>query len=137
MATAPAPTQPNNVKPGLRKPVFTKVDQLRPGTNGHTLVVKVLDSTTVLQKGRSQSQHLRQTRIAECLIGDDTGTIIFTARNDQGTPFSITISQCIYSFSFVYMDMHCQGFSLEMEICCKVRFFFSVCVLWVSKIRAM
>ncbi|KAJ7968599.1 Nucleic acid-binding, OB-fold-like protein [Quillaja saponaria] len=25
----------------------------------------------------------RQTRIAECLIGDETGTILFTARNDQ------------------------------------------------------
>ncbi|KAK0599806.1 hypothetical protein LWI29_008795 [Acer saccharum] len=85
METQPTQTQQqsNNAKPGLRKPVFTKVDQLRPGTNGHTLIVKVLDSTTVLQKGRSQSQHLRHTRIAECLIGDDTGTIVFTARNDQ------------------------------------------------------
>ncbi|KAL5736406.1 hypothetical protein ACOSP7_030922 [Xanthoceras sorbifolium] len=88
MATPPTQTQQeqqqsNNVKPGLRKPVFTKVDQLRPVTNGHTLVVKVLDSTTVLQKGRSLSQHLRHTRIAECLVGDDTGTIVFTARNDQ------------------------------------------------------
>ncbi|KAK2638935.1 hypothetical protein Ddye_026730 [Dipteronia dyeriana] len=84
MATQPTQQQQsNNAKPGLRKPVFTKVDQLRPGTNGHTLIVEVLDSTTVLQKGRSQSQHLRHTRIAECLIGDDTGTIVFTARNDQ------------------------------------------------------
>ncbi|KAK7319731.1 hypothetical protein RJT34_04456 [Clitoria ternatea] len=67
-----------------RKPVFTKVDQLKPGTNGHTLVAKVLSSNTVLQKGRPSSSHiLRPTLIAECLIGDDTGTIIFTARNDQ------------------------------------------------------
>ncbi|EOY13114.1 Nucleic acid-binding, OB-fold-like protein, putative [Theobroma cacao] len=71
-------------KPGLRKPVFTKVEQLKPGTSGHTLTVKVLSSNVVLQKGRSVSQHLRQTRIAECLIGDETGSIIFTARNDQG-----------------------------------------------------
>ncbi|XP_034900562.1 uncharacterized protein At4g28440 [Populus alba] len=71
-------------KPGLRKPVFIKVDQLKPGTGGHTLTVKVLNFNTVLQKDRrSVSQHLRQTRIAECLIGDETGTIIFTARNDQ------------------------------------------------------
>ncbi|OWM88634.1 uncharacterized protein At4g28440-like [Punica granatum] len=76
------PTQ-SNEKPGLRKPVFTKVDQLRPGTSGHTLIAKVLSSNTVLQKGRSVSQHLRHTRIAECLIGDETGTIVFTARNDQ------------------------------------------------------
>ncbi|XP_020239817.1 uncharacterized protein At4g28440 [Cajanus cajan] len=71
-------------KPAKRKPVFTKVDQLKPGTNGHTLVAKVLSSNTVLQKGRPSSSHnLRPTLIAECLIGDDTGTIVFTARNEQ------------------------------------------------------
>ena len=75
-----------SAKPGLRKPVFTKVDQLKPGTGGHTLTVMVLNFNTVLQKDRrSVSQHLRQTRIAECLIGDETGTIVFTARNDQGS----------------------------------------------------
>ncbi|KAM7265106.1 hypothetical protein ACFE04_002789 [Oxalis oulophora] len=67
-----------------RKPVFIKVEQLKPGTSGHTMVVKVIESKTVLQKGRAASQHLRQTRIAECLIGDETGSILFTARNDQG-----------------------------------------------------
>lgn len=72
-------------KPGLRKPVFVKVENLTPGTNGHTLIAKVLESNTVLQKGRSVSPHLRNTRISECLIGDETGTILFTARNDQGT----------------------------------------------------
>ncbi|KAE8656350.1 Drought-responsive family protein [Hibiscus syriacus] len=66
-----------------RKPVFVKVDQLKPGTNGHTLIAKVLSSNTVLQKGRTPSRNLRQTRIAECLVGDETGTILFTARNDQ------------------------------------------------------
>ncbi|WMV48891.1 hypothetical protein MTR67_042276 [Solanum verrucosum] len=74
----------SDAKPGLRKPVFVKVENLTPGTNGHTLIVKVLESNTVLQKGRSVSPHLRNTRIAECLIGDETGTILFTARNDQG-----------------------------------------------------
>lgn len=73
----------SDAKPGLRKPVFVKVENLTPGTNGHTLIVKVLESNTVLQKGRSVSPHLRNTRIAECLIGDETGTIPFTARNDQ------------------------------------------------------
>ncbi|KAG0454603.1 hypothetical protein HPP92_023895 [Vanilla planifolia] len=70
-------------KPAMRKPVFVKVDQLKPGTSGHTLAVKVVDSKTVLQKGKAASAHLRQTRIAECLVGDETGTIIFTARNEQ------------------------------------------------------
>ncbi|KAI0492217.1 hypothetical protein KFK09_026486 [Dendrobium nobile] len=71
------------VKPAMRKPVFVKVDQLKPGTSGHTLVVKVVNSFSVLQKGRAASAHLRQTRISECLVGDETGSIIFTARNDQ------------------------------------------------------
>ncbi|XP_059661481.1 uncharacterized protein At4g28440-like [Cornus florida] len=76
-------TRQTVAKPGLRKPVFTKVDNLKPETNGHTLTVNVLDSNTVLQKGQSVSQHLRNTRITECLVGDETGTILFTARNDQ------------------------------------------------------
>lgn len=71
-------------KPGLRKPVFTKVDQLRPGTSGHTLTVKVVSTKMVLQKGRADGPQVRQMRIAECLVGDETGMIIFTARNDQG-----------------------------------------------------
>lgn len=70
-------------KPGMRKPVFTKVDQLRPGTNGHTLTVKVVTAKMVLQKGRSDSSQVRQMRIAECSVGDETGVIVFTARNEQ------------------------------------------------------
>ncbi|PIA36523.1 hypothetical protein AQUCO_03300005v1 [Aquilegia coerulea] len=66
-----------------RKAVFIKVDELKPGTNGHNLTVKIVTCKTVLQKGRAASQHLRQTRIAECLVGDETGTIVFTARNEQ------------------------------------------------------
>ncbi|KAJ0989383.1 hypothetical protein J5N97_007739 [Dioscorea zingiberensis] len=66
-----------------RKPVFVKVDQLKPGTNGHTLTVKVLSSKAVPQQSRPAPSQLRQARIAECLVGDETGTIVFTARNDQ------------------------------------------------------
>ncbi|RZB63594.1 hypothetical protein D0Y65_040262 [Glycine soja] len=77
-------TQQEGNKPAKRKPVFTKVDQLKPGTNGHTLVAKVLSSDTVVHKPRPSSAHnLKPTVIAECLIGDDTGTIVFTARNEQ------------------------------------------------------
>lgn len=68
------------------KPVFVKVDQLKPGTNRHTLTVKVVESNPVkpsIRKG-SLTQPIRSPRIAECLIGDDTGCILFTARNDQG-----------------------------------------------------
>lgn len=67
----------------MRKPVFAKVDQLRPGTNGHNLVAKVVSAKMVLQKGRPDGPQVRQMRIAECLIGDETGTIVFTARNEQ------------------------------------------------------
>ncbi|KAI3925876.1 hypothetical protein MKX01_014516 [Papaver californicum] len=70
-------------KPEKRKPVFIKVDQLKPGTSGHTLTVKVVSSESVMPKGRSATQNFRNTRIAECLVGDETGTIIFTARNEQ------------------------------------------------------
>lgn len=69
-----------------RKPVFVKVDQLKPGTSGHTLIVIVVESNPVkaaIRKG-SLTQPIRSPRIAECLIGDDTGCILFTARNDQG-----------------------------------------------------
>ncbi|XP_062160482.1 uncharacterized protein At4g28440-like [Alnus glutinosa] len=83
MATSQQQQQGSASRAEKRKPVFVKVDQLKPGTSGHTLIAKVLTSNTVLQKGRAASQHLRHTRIAECLIGDDTGTILFTARNDQ------------------------------------------------------
>ena len=68
----------------LRKPVFIKVDQLRPGTTGHTLTVKVVCAKLVLQKARPDGNQVRHVRIAECVVGDDTGVIVFTARNDQG-----------------------------------------------------
>ncbi|OAY78186.1 Uncharacterized protein ACMD2_15189, partial [Ananas comosus] len=80
-------------KPAMRKPVFTKVDQLKPGTSGHTLTVKVVSSETVLHKGRAvpSSANLRRTRIAERLVGDETGTIVFTARNEQGEPLKAAL----------------------------------------------
>ncbi|XP_057788772.1 uncharacterized protein LOC131005736 [Salvia miltiorrhiza] len=74
-------------KQGLRKPVFVKVDSLKPGTNGHTLTVKVVTANTVLNKKPRnptfRGPQSQNTKIAECLVGDDTGTILFTARNDQ------------------------------------------------------
>ena len=107
----------NNNKPAKRKPVFIKVDQLKPGTNGHTLVAKVLSSNTVLYKGRpfgsASHNHLRPTLIAECLIGDETGTIIFTARNEQGpnSPpffpslfFLINLFSDYFTFPFLKME---------------------------------
>lgn len=75
-------------KPALRKPVFIKVDQLKPVTSGHTLTVKVVSATPVPARARPGPPTIaassRPQRIAECLVGDETGAIVFTARNDQG-----------------------------------------------------
>lgn len=84
-------------KPAMRKPEFTKVNQLRPGTSGHTLTVKVVSSKTVLQKGRAAGSQVRQMRLAECLVGDETGMIVFTARNEQGRCSYI---MCMYECMF-------------------------------------
>ncbi|CAI0429612.1 unnamed protein product [Linum tenue] len=54
-----------------KKHVFVKVVQLKLGTQNNILIVKVLSSNTILQKGRAASQRLRNTRIAECLVGDN------------------------------------------------------------------
>ena len=105
--------QQEGEKPAKRKPVFTKVDQLKPGTNGHTLVAKVLSSNTVLQKGRPSSSHnIRPTLIAECLIGDDTGTIIFTCCVEQVDDWrakmtnSCSFTPCLY-INMVEYDISC------------------------------
>ncbi|KAF7142058.1 hypothetical protein RHSIM_Rhsim06G0203000 [Rhododendron simsii] len=93
-------------KPGLRKPVFVKVDSLKPGTYGHTLTAKVLEANDVVQKGGSGSGAVnpaRQSRIAECLIGDETGTVLFTARNDQAWNVNTSVdceAQFDFSFNF-------------------------------------
>ena len=80
-APAPAATGPADGAKALRKPVFTTVDQLRPQTHGHTLTARVISARTVLDK---PSTHLGRTRVAECLVGDSTGTVLVTARNEQG-----------------------------------------------------
>ncbi|KAL5540884.1 hypothetical protein UlMin_043276 [Ulmus minor] len=63
-------------KPAKRKPVFIKVDQLQLGTNGHTLTMKVVSLEMVFAQ-------VRKMRIVECLVEDETDTIVFTSRNQQ------------------------------------------------------
>jgi len=76
MAT-PAPQQvPIQKKP----PVYTTVDQLKPGTHGHNIKLKVVNTSTVIEKTRSDGT---KTRIAECMVGDNTASITLTARNEQ------------------------------------------------------
>uniref|UniRef100_A0A0D3E133 Single-stranded DNA binding protein Ssb-like OB fold domain-containing protein n=2 Tax=Brassica oleracea TaxID=3712 RepID=A0A0D3E133_BRAOL len=61
-------------------------------TSGQTLTVKVVDRYSV-------PCIIRPGRIAECLVGDETASIIFTARNDQvdlmkpGTTVNLLASQ--------------------------------------------
>ncbi|XP_020157564.1 uncharacterized protein At4g28440 [Aegilops tauschii subsp. strangulata] len=79
-APAPdAPAAPTAGKPAvqLRKPVFTTIDKLLPQTHGHNLTARVLSARAVLDKPAAR------TRVAECLVADPTGTVLFTARNGQ------------------------------------------------------
>lgn len=64
--------------PELKKPLVKKVHEVRHLEAGLTLTVKVVNTKTVAPKGR-------RSRIAESLVGDETGVIVFVARNDQGT----------------------------------------------------
>ncbi|CAN8230169.1 unnamed protein product [Cochlearia groenlandica] len=89
METAGKATVATGTSTAKRKPVFVKVDQIKPGTSGHTLTVKVVDANTVVPTARknlpanSMSRPSHPSRIVECLIGDETGCILFTARNEQ------------------------------------------------------
>ncbi|XP_047260891.1 uncharacterized protein At4g28440-like [Capsicum annuum] len=74
-----------------KNPVFVKVETLKPGTHGHNLTVKVVESNPVKATGGGGGRGGRLSvnsrvpaRISECLIGDETDSILFTARNEQG-----------------------------------------------------
>ncbi|XP_060191869.1 uncharacterized protein LOC132621564 [Lycium barbarum] len=76
----------------IKDTAFVKVDQLKPGTEGRNLIVKVLSTEVVVDKSQNTEQQshshvyysqLRITRVAKSLVGDETGTIIFTSRNEQ------------------------------------------------------
>nr|GEV94929.1 hypothetical protein [Tanacetum cinerariifolium] len=71
-----------DMKSPKRKSVFTKVDNLRPETSGHNLIVKVVGAKLVLQNSKPDN---RQMQIVECLVGDKTRSILFTTRNNQAT----------------------------------------------------
>lgn len=47
------------------------------------MYVQVVDAKTVVDRpgGRSGSS---PSKVAECLVGDETGVIVFSAKNDQG-----------------------------------------------------
>ncbi len=59
-------------------------------------VAQVVDATTVMNReprgGKGAS-----VKVAECLVGDETGVIIFVARNEQGESAKDTLSVCFRS----------------------------------------
>lgn len=95
-----------------RKPVFVKADQLKPGTSGHTLTVKVVSSSPVKtvpsRGGRSSVIASRPSRIAECIVGDETAVIIFTARNEQG--MICCVLRVVHSITFFCVCVEFQCF---------------------------
>jgi replication factor A1 len=64
----------------LRKPTFMTIEQLKPGSSGHNLIVKVISTNVVVEKHRPDGTKIR---VAEALVGDHTGCITLTARNNQ------------------------------------------------------
>jgi hypothetical protein len=98
---APAPGPADGAKT-LRKPVFTTVDQLRPQTHGHTLTARVISARTVLDK---PSTHIGRTRVAECLVGDSTGTVLVTARNEQGIAVCDPLCSPSLFFSLAHLSL--------------------------------
>merc|ERR1712216_728755 len=66
------------------------VDSLRPGLTNLNLVVKILKATEVLNKKHPDGT---STTIVECVAGDATGTVIFSARNKQAESVKPTEEQ--------------------------------------------
>ncbi|XP_071736449.1 uncharacterized protein At4g28440-like [Rutidosis leptorrhynchoides] len=66
-----------------QQPAFIKINQLRPGAFGLNLTVKVVSSKMIQTRGGRPGIQGRNMRLAELLVGDETGIVVFTARNDQ------------------------------------------------------
>ncbi|GLE01860.1 hypothetical protein PINS_up010698 [Pythium insidiosum] len=64
----------------LRKATYVKVKDLTPGTQGHNLVARVVSVKLLDEKKRFDGT---STRLAEVVLGDETGVVTFTARNEQ------------------------------------------------------
>ncbi len=56
---------------------------MQPGTHGHNLVVRVLEKKVVVDREDANGVTLK---LEECLVGDDTGRMYFTARNGKTFP---------------------------------------------------
>ncbi|KAG2498038.1 hypothetical protein HYH03_003799 [Edaphochlamys debaryana] len=58
----------------------TTVAAVRPDAKNLTLTVKVVNAATVVERQRGKAPSMK---VAECLVADSTGVIIFVARNEQ------------------------------------------------------
>jgi hypothetical protein len=65
--------------------IDVKIADLTPGSCGHNLVVKVLSVGEPIEKTRGVGEEIR---IAEVKIGDDSGCVVFSARNGKNEPFN-------------------------------------------------
>ncbi|XP_076935082.1 uncharacterized protein At4g28440-like [Bidens hawaiensis] len=65
-----------------QQPAFIKISELCPNAFGLNQTVKVVSSKAITTRGHNGNQG-RNMRLAECLVGDETGIVVFTARNDQ------------------------------------------------------
>jgi replication factor A1 len=72
---------------GLRPATFVKLEGVAPQTHGHNILVKVLEKKVVVKRdggGASKAAgYAGVTRVEECLVGDETGCILFTAKNGE------------------------------------------------------
>ncbi|GLC47105.1 hypothetical protein PLESTB_000436400 [Pleodorina starrii] len=60
---------------------MSSIISLRPDQKNLTLTVKVVDATTVMTRQRGPKAPA--VKVAECLVADSTGVIVFVARNEQ------------------------------------------------------
>jgi replication factor A1 len=67
-------------KPVLTKPVFITLKELKPGTHVN-MHVKVESVKVIRERRRYDSNSL--SRVAECLVGDETGCVTLMAYDDQ------------------------------------------------------
>jgi len=60
--------------------VFTTINNLKPGTEGHFIVVRVMDVIQVVDKKRCDGTKIR---VALCTVGDETASVVFIAKDNQ------------------------------------------------------
>lgn len=63
-----------------RKKSVVTLNRMQPGTSGHNLAVRVLEKKVVIDRRDGSGEKLK---LEECLVGDGTGRMYFTARNGK------------------------------------------------------